>query len=90
MLFEYDPAKSASNRTKHGIDFEEAQVLWDDLNRLQIAAQSRGEPRSAMIGTIRDRVWVAFFTLRNSKVRLISVRRARDEERELYEDDHDR
>lgn len=32
MHFEYDQQKSASNKEKHGIDFEEAQALWDDAN----------------------------------------------------------
>lgn len=86
MQFEYDPAKSAANREKHGLDFEQAQVLWLDTKRLVIDARSDDEPRSAAIGLIGDRVWIAFFTTRDDRVRLISVRRARDKEIELYED----
>jgi uncharacterized DUF497 family protein len=89
MPFEYDPGKSASNKLKHGLDFEEAQAIWGDENRLQIVAKARGEQRSAMIGRIGGRLWVAFFTLRDDNVRLISVRRARDGERVLYENDLD-
>ena len=33
MKFEYDPDKSAANREKHGIDFDEAQALWNDPYR---------------------------------------------------------
>jgi len=36
MLFEYDKNKSESNKVKHGIDFEEVQILWKDWNRLEI------------------------------------------------------
>lgn len=90
MPFEYDPAKSATNKTRHGLDFEEAKGLWEDPHRLIIDARSRGEPRSALIGLMGGRVWTAIFTLRDGVVRLISVRRAREQEIELYEDDFDR
>ena len=89
MQFEYDPAKSAANQEKHGLDFEDAQDLWRDPNRLLIDARSDGESRSAMIGAIEKRVWTAIFTRRDDKVRLISVRRARDTEMKLYEDNLD-
>lgn len=87
MPFEYDPNKSAANKAKHGLDFEQAKALWEDPGRLEIGARSSGEARSALIGSIDGRVWTAIFTLREGVVRLISVRRARDQEIELYEDD---
>ncbi|HZY67669.1 MAG TPA: BrnT family toxin [Devosia sp.] len=87
MHFEFDPDKSAANKAKHGVDFDQAQELWADPNRLLIEARSVTEPRSALIGTMGDKVWVAIFTIRNERVRLISVRRAREKELELYEDD---
>ncbi|MGA9579184.1 MAG: BrnT family toxin [Terrimicrobiaceae bacterium] len=85
MDFEYDPSKSARNKEKHGIDFEEAKGLWDDEDRLLFPAQSETEPRFAMLAEYRQRVWVAFFTLRQRRVRIISVRRARPNEREEYQ-----
>ena len=85
MDFEYDPAKSQSNKKKHKIDFEEAKELWDDEDRMVIPARSDVEQRYALLAQRRERVWVAFYTTRETTIRLISVRRARDNERELYE-----
>jgi uncharacterized DUF497 family protein len=54
MPFEFDPDKSAANKAKHGIDFVEAQALWNDPERLEVAARSDVEPRSIVIGRIHD------------------------------------
>jgi uncharacterized DUF497 family protein len=85
MKFEYDPAKSASNKTKHGIDFEEAQALWKDVERLNIPAAHNDEERYALIGRIGSRHWTAVFTYRGDAFRIISVRHSRKEEIDLYE-----
>jgi uncharacterized protein len=84
MDFEFDPAKSAANLKKHGIDFIDAQALWNDPDRLEIPARSLNEPRTQVIGQIREVVWSAFITLRGDQIRIISVRRARDEEEAAY------
>jgi uncharacterized DUF497 family protein len=86
MEFEFDPAKSASNKAKHGIDFVDAQALWKDLSLLEIPARLDGEPRMFAIGRIGARHWVAIWTPRGARVRIISVRRARKEEVAIYED----
>jgi uncharacterized DUF497 family protein len=86
MDFEFDLKKSASNKKKHGIDFEEAQELWIDPHLLEIEARSTDEPRFLMIGKIRSKHWSAVVTYRNGKIRIISVRRSREEEVELYEE----
>jgi uncharacterized DUF497 family protein len=86
MVFEFDPHKSASNKAKHGIDFEEAEELWNDPHLLEIAARATDEPRFLLIGTIRGKHWSAVVTYRDDKVRIISVRRSRKEEVELYEE----
>ena len=85
MKFEYDPNKSRSNKEKHGIDFEEAQALWLDDDRLEIPAFFRGEERFALIGSIPERMWTAVFTMRGGTIRLISCRHSRKEEVALYE-----
>ena len=85
MDYAFDEQKSRANKTKHGIDFVEAQVLWDDVDLLEIPAKTEDEPRSMLIGKIGDKHWSAIVTLRQGKTRIISVRRARQEERELYE-----
>ncbi|MGH9411361.1 MAG: BrnT family toxin [Vicinamibacterales bacterium] len=82
--FEFDPAKSAANLKKHGIDFIGAQLLWNDPDRLEIPARSRDEPRTQVVGRIGDLLWSAFVTLRGDRIRIISVRRARDEEKAAY------
>jgi len=85
MDFEFDPLKSESNKKKHGIDFVEAQVLWNDPNRLEIPAKTQDESRSIVIGQIRKKHWSAFITYRAEMVRIISVRRSRRKELIWYE-----
>jgi uncharacterized DUF497 family protein len=85
MPFEFDPNKSLLNREKHGIDFDEAQALWKDTDRLEIPAKTTDEPRYLMIGKINGKFWSAVITYRGDNIRIISVRRSRDEEIELYE-----
>jgi len=84
-MFEFDEAKSRSNLEKHGIDFVEAQQLWDDPDLLEIPAKTSDEPRSLVIGMIAGKHWSGVITYRGSKVRIISVRRSRIEEVALYE-----
>lgn len=84
MEFEYDPKKSRSNKQKHGIDFGESQALWVDINRLEIQARSDDEPRFALIAMLKEKLWTAFYTIRDDRIRLISVRRSRKGEEELY------
>ncbi len=83
--FEFDAAKSESNRTKLGIYFVEAQGLWNDPMLLEIPAKIDGEARYRVIGLIDGKHWSAVITYRGANVRLISVRRARTEEVVLYE-----
>ncbi len=49
-MFEYDPEKSQRNQVKHGLDFEQAQRLWDDPRRIEIRAISTTESRFMGIG----------------------------------------
>ena len=86
MKFEFDPEKSDANRAKHGIDFVEAQAMWDDPDRLQACARTQGEPRLMLIGRVGDKLWSAIFTIRDDTTRIISVRRSRAKEAERYEE----
>ena len=83
MEFEFDPAKSAANRDKHGLDFVEAQEMWDEPGWIQ-ALPYNGEPREMRTALIKMRVWSAVYTMRGARIRLISVRRARWDEEEDY------
>ena len=85
MNFEFDERKSEANKKKHGIDFVEAQALWDDPELLEIPLKSDDELRVQFVGRIDGKHWSAFITYRQDRTRIISVRRARTEERELYE-----
>jgi uncharacterized protein len=83
--FEYDEQKSRSNLDKHGIEFEAAQALWNDPNLLELRARSADEERYLLIGRIGNQHWSAIVTYRDARIRLISVRRARNAEVALYE-----
>lgn len=85
MNFEFDERKSQSNKKKHGIDFTEARELWDDPELLEIPLKSADEPRTLLIGLIGGKHWSAIITYRQARIRIISVRRSRTEERDLYE-----
>jgi hypothetical protein len=85
MNFQYDQRKSASNLKKHGIAFEQAQLLWDDPSLVELATRSDDEPRSIVIARLNGQYWSAVFTYREDEIRLISVRRSRKAEVELYE-----
>lgn len=84
MEFEYDPDKSKFNAAKHGIDFNDARRLWLDGKGLVVSARSVTEPREAIIAELDGTLWTAIYTLRGESIRIISVRRSRDEERERY------
>lgn len=83
--FEYDDTKSLSNLEKHGIDFETAQQLWNDVNFIEVRAKSEDEERFIVIGLIDSKHWSAVITYRGKVIRIISVRRSRKSEVQLYE-----
>lgn len=85
MEFEFDPKKSDGNKVKHGIDFHEAQALWDDPDFIEIPVKTSDEPRFLVIGKISEKHWSGIITYRNDEIRLISVRRSRKEEVDIYE-----
>ena len=85
MEFEFDKRKSQINKKKHGIDFIEVQALWNDPDRIEIPAKTIDEDRSLIIGKISEKHWSTIITYRNEKMRIISVRRSRKEEIEIYE-----
>jgi uncharacterized protein len=85
MEWGFDPLKSAGNKKKHGIDFYEAQMLWDDPDVLEIPLRTSDEARSMVIGKISGKFWSGIITYRKEKIRIISFRRSRKEEVKLYE-----
>ena len=85
MEFEFDAQKSSNNKMKHGIDFSEAQKLWDDPDLIEIPVRTSDEPRFLVVGRISDKYWSGVITYRGDKIRIISVRRSRKEEVNIYE-----
>lgn len=85
MEFEFDSDKSGTNKQKHGIHFVRAQALWDDADLIEIPARTTDEPRFVVVGRIGRQHWSAIITYRDDCVRIISVRRSRKEEVEIYE-----
>ena len=85
MEFEFDLRKSRSNKKKHGIDFVEAQALWEDPDMIEIPARTTDELRSLVVGRIADVYWSGIVTNRENRIRIISVRRSRNEEIAFYE-----
>jgi len=85
MQFEFDSEKSEKNKEKHGIDFYEAQALWDDPDLIEIPAKTADEPRFLVTGKIAGKHWSGVITYRGDSIRIISVRRSRKEEIETYE-----
>lgn len=85
LKFEYDPNKSQLNQRKHGIDFIQAQQLWQDKELLQIPAKTEIELRWILIGKLKEKHWTAVITYRGDIIRIISVRRAKNKEVKLYE-----
>jgi uncharacterized protein len=85
MNFEYDNDKSCSNKDKHGIDFVEAQRLWDDVNQIEIPARVQNEARFLVIAQLLGRQWSAVITYRQNNIRIISVRRSTPKEIRIYE-----
>lgn len=85
MLFEFDKSKSRSNKAEHGVDLVEAQALWLDDMLIEIPARTDDEQRFLVVGLVGGKRWSAVVTYRGDRIRIISVRRSRDEEVVLYE-----
>jgi uncharacterized DUF497 family protein len=88
VSFEFDREKSARTKADphRGIDFEEAQAIWLDPNHIEIPLPFNAEPRIAVIGRIRFKVWTVIVTQRGNNIRIISVRRAHPKEKTIYEE----
>ena len=84
MEFEYDKAKRDVNRTKHGIDFDQAKELWIDPKRVEFVVRFSDELRIGLVAEFNGKLWTAIFTKRIDRARIISVRRARQNEQAIY------
>ena len=85
MDFEFDKNKSEVNKQKHGIDFNEAKKLWEDPDYVEIPIKTIDELRFLIIGKISGKHWTGVITYRGERTRIISIRRSRKEEIDIYE-----
>lgn len=86
MEFEWDPIKSAENKQKHGVGFDEAVEIWQGFRfeASNLAYSVEGESRSATIGFIKGQVYTVVWTKRNKRIRIICARRARKYEKKAF------
>lgn len=84
-MFEYDTDKSNKNKERHGIDFEEAKELWDSTHVILPAKNVLGEERFVILGKIKGKHYVAIYTVRGRKTRIISCHRADRKWENIYE-----
>lgn len=85
--FEWDNPKDAANLTKHGITFSQAVAVFLDPDVIEEDATRPefGDERRKATGKVDGRFVVVIFTFREDRRRIISVRRARPDERQRYD-----
>ncbi len=85
MDFEWDEQKLLSNIEKHGFDFVDVVEIFEGNHLTAPASTKQGEQRHLAVGIIGGLYAAVIYTIRNGTVRVISVRRARHEERRHYQ-----
>ncbi|MYC74199.1 BrnT family toxin [Candidatus Poribacteria bacterium] len=89
MEFEWDKNKAASNLSKHGVSFDEARTIFDDIFYIDFydPDHSDDEQRYIIVGqSTQNHLLVVSYTERGNAIRLISARKATRKERETYEE----
>jgi hypothetical protein len=85
--YEWDPKKATSNLRKHGVDFADAAIVFEDVSAVTIDDDDPDEKRFVTIGLdVLARVLVVVYTWRVEKIRIISARNATPDERREYEE----
>jgi len=85
MQIEYDPAKDAINRDKHGISlYEVTRFEWDTAHIEEDTRHDYGEQRFEATGYVGQRLYVVVFCFRGQTKRIISVRKANPREMKRY------
>jgi hypothetical protein len=87
VVYEWDPKKATSNLRKHGVDFADAAIVFEDKSAVTIDDDDPDEKRFVTIGMdVLARVLVVVYTWRVEKIRIISARNATPDERREYEE----
>ncbi len=85
-MFEWDRKKAAQNKSKHGIDFADTFSVFEDPNALTIDDFRQDENRHITIGMDAfGRILVVVYTWREETIRIISARKAVQQEKRQYE-----
>ena len=86
-MFVWDEAKRRSNLNKHGLDFYDAHLVYDNPDKCTYESSRAGERRwmDLAVAVIRGRLLALIYAERGDDVRVISFRPASREEREQYE-----
>jgi len=85
VKFEWDEQKNRINIQKHGISFEDAKAIFEDVRITAVdTRQSYGEIRNISLGTIHGRICIVVYTERKGITRIISARKANQRERRRY------
>ncbi len=87
VTYSFDPAKAASNKALHGVDFADARDFdWETALVVEDVRRDYGEKRYVALGMIGERVHVMIFSPRGGAVRLISLRKANKREVKRYDE----
>lgn len=90
MEFEWDENKERINIRKHGVNFSEAQEAFEDQNAIDNYDESHSsneEHRFALLGLSTKRLlFVSYTVRRNTVIRLISARKANQNQERFYND----
>jgi uncharacterized DUF497 family protein len=84
--FEWDEAKARTNLARHGVSFDEATTVFDDVRAIE-APDFYDPARFILIGRSRlSRVLFVVHCERDQRIRIISARRATPAQRRRYEE----
>jgi uncharacterized DUF497 family protein len=88
MDIEFDPAKDAANRDRHGVPLAFGVSLFDDPAHLVLSSlrEIDGEERFKVVGSVDGRLWTAIYVWRGAVCRFVSVRKSNGKEAREYED----
>jgi uncharacterized DUF497 family protein len=85
MEFEWDNNKNIRNLEKHGLDFQDAErIFWGEIITFKDERYNYGEDRFITLGTLLNRVVIIVHTYRNFTIRIISMRKANEREKNIY------
>ena len=89
MIFEWDETKRQKNIEKHKLDFEDVDLVFEKDFVVFPAKENLGEKRFLAVGRLRGFYVTIVYTMREGPAyRIISFRRARDEEKRRYQTLH--